>query len=673
MEKSHLNKETCLNVLKDMLLSRMTDDKMAKLVRQNKGATFQLSAAGHELVGVVAAKHLIKGKDWGLPYYRDQPFAIGLGADLTEIFGAFLAREVPHHSGGRMMPGHFSHKELHMPCQSSVVGSQFLQATGVALGAKLALRDEVVYVSSGEGATSQGDFHEALNFSGVHKLPVIFVIQDNGWAISVNVSEQTAGGSILRFVSGNPAILTFEVNGSSYLEMTLAMEKAVEHARAGNGPSVIVAKVPRLSAHSSSDDPSKYKTKEHIEEDKKKDPIPLFEEFLISKQITTKEEIDLLKQQCFEEVETAAAAAEKVSLAKEDTATEKVFVKEVEIIEKDPLDGALTEDKIVIMDAINHALDEEMSRDPGVIVFGQDVAHGKGGVFGITRKLTEKYGVKRCFNTPLAESTIIGAALGVSLDGFHKPVAEIQFADYVWTGINQLFNELSSFYYRSNGEWNCPVVIRMPCGGYIQGGPYHSQSIEGFLAHCPGLIVVIPSNASDAKGLMKSAIRSPNPIIFLEHKALYRQQKFSARQEPSEDYLVPFGKAKIVKEGRDVTVVAWGMTVLMAVEVQERLQNEGISIEIIDLRTIVPADYDTIIESVKKTGKLIIAHEAIKTGGFGGEIAAVVAEKAFEYLDAPIQRVTAKDCPVPYAKHLENKVLPQTEDLEVVVRKLAQF
>jgi 2-oxoisovalerate dehydrogenase E1 component len=673
LEKSHLNKDTCLDILKDMLLSRMTDDKMAKLVRQNKGATFQLSAAGHELVGVIAAKHLIKGKDWGLPYYRDQPFAIGLGADLTDIFAAFLARNIGHHSGGRMMPGHFSHKELHIPCQSSVVGSQFLQATGVALGAKLALRDEVVYVSAGEGATSQGDFHEALNFAGVHKLPVIFVIQDNGWAISVNVSEQTAGGSILNFVKSHPSIATFDVNGSNYLEMTLAMEKAVAHARSGKGPCVIVAKVPRLSAHSSSDDPSKYKTKEHIEQDKSKDPIPLFEEFLISKHIATKEEIEHLKKQCFEKVENAAFEAEKIPLAEENTADQKVFAKEPLVVEADPLKGALTEDRIVIMDAINHALDEEMKRDPGVIVFGQDVAHGKGGVFGITRKLTEKYGVKRCFNTPLAESTIIGAALGVSLDGFHKPVAEIQFADYVWTGINQLFNELSSFYYRSNGEWNCPVVIRMPCGGYIQGGPYHSQSIEGYLAHCPGLVVVIPSNASDAKGLMKTAIRSPNPVIFLEHKALYRQQKFSARQEPSEDYLVPFGKAKIVKEGRDITVVAWGMTVLMAVEVQEKLQDEGISLEIIDLRTIVPADYETIIESVKKTGKLIIAHEAIRTAGFGGEIAAVVAEKAFEYLDAPIERVTAKDCPVPYAKHLENKVLPQTEDLLAAVKKLARF
>ncbi len=673
MEKSHLNKDTCLDVLKDMLLSRMTDDKMAKLVRQNKGATFQLSAAGHELVGVVAAKHLIKGKDWGFPYYRDQPFAISLGADITDIFAAFLVRHIPHHSGGRMMPGHFSHKELRIPCQSSVVGSQFLQAAGVALGAKLGLRDEVVYVSAGEGATSQGDFHEALNFAGVHKLPVIFVIQDNGWAISVNVSEQTAGGSILHIVRGHAGVLTFDVNGSNYIEMDIAMEKAVERARSGRGPSVIVAKVPRLAAHSSSDDPLKYKTPEHIDEDKKRDPIPLFEEFLISKNIATKEEISALKNECFEHVEKAATEAEKLPLESESTATTNVFVTEPSIIEKDPLEGAITQDKIVIMDAINHAIDEEMKRDPGVIVFGQDVAHGKGGVFGITRKLTEKYGVKRCFNTPLAESTIIGAALGVSLDNFHKPVAEIQFADYVWTGINQLFNELSSFYYRSNGQWNCPVVIRMPCGGYIQGGPYHSQSIEGFLAHCPGLIIAIPSNASDAKGLMKSAIRSKNPVIFLEHKALYRQQKFCARQEPSEDYLVPFGKAKVVKEGSDVTVVAWGMTVLMAVEAQERLNSEGISVEIIDLRTIIPVDFDTILESVKKTGKLIVAHEAIRTGGFGGEIVAVIAEKAFEYLDAPIQRVTAQDCPVPYAKHLENKVLPQTEDLERAIRTLCQF
>lgn len=667
------DKNRCISILQDMLLSRYTDDKMAKMVRQNKGATFQLSAAGHEMVGVVAAKHLISGKDWGLPYYRDQPFAIGIGADLKEIFGAFLARAVPHHSGGRMMPGHFSHKSLHIPCQSSVVGSQFLQAVGVAQGLKLLNKDEIVYVSGGDGSTSQGDYHEALNYSALHKLGVIFMIQDNGFAISVPLDEQTSGGSVASISKERVGLKTFEVSGSDYVALSEAMEQAVQRARLGVGPSVIVAKVPRLAAHSSSDDPQKYKSVHQIEQEKAQDPIPAFESWLQANQILSMSEIDALKATCFKIVENAAQEAEQYPLEPEETAASKVFVDEAVIQEKDPIEGALTQDKIVMMDAINHAIDEEMAQNKGVIVFGQDVAHGKGGVFGITRTLTEKYGKDRCFNTPLAESTIVALALGSSLDGVHKPVAEVQFADYIWTGMNQLINELSSFHYRSNGEWNCPVVIRMPCGGYIQGGPYHSQSIEAYLAHCPGLIVVIPSNAADAKGLMKSAIRSPNPVIFLEHKALYRQQKFSARQEPSKDYMVPFGSAKVVKEGSDLTVVAWGMTVLMAVEAQEKLAGEGISMEIIDLRTISPVDYDTILASVKKTGKLLIAHEAVRCCGFGAQIASEMAEKAFQYLDAPIQRVAAKDSPVPYAKHLENKILPQTSDIIESVKKLAYF
>ena len=330
-------------------------------------------------------------------------------------------------------------------------------------------------------------------------------------------------------------------------------------------------------------------------------------------------------------------------------------------------------ESIVLMDAINHALIEEMERDPGVIVFGQDVANGKGGVFGITRTLTDRFGKDRCFNTPLAESTIIALAMGLSLDGFHKPVAEIQFADYSWTGMNQLFNELSSIHYRSNGEWNCPVVIRMPYGGYIQGGPYHSQSIEAFLSHCPGLKVVIPSNAADAKRLLKTAIRDPNPVIFLEHKALYRQRVFCARPETGKDEFLPFGQAQIVREGKQATIVAWGMMVGMAHEVAEQLAKEGISVEVIDLRTLVPLDFDTVLASIKKTGKLLIAHEAARNCGFGAELAARAAEAAFSYLDAPILRVAGKDCPVPYCKDLEDEVLPQKKDLEAALRQLAGY
>ena len=665
-----VSKEKIIGILRFMLISRLTDEKMGKLVRQNKGATFQLSAAGHEMAGVVAAQNLIPGKDWGLPYYRDQPFVVGLGGDLVEIFGAFLARKTQHHSAGRMMPGHFSCKPLRIPCQSSVVGAQYLQAVGLALSRKLVGATDIVYVSGGEGSTSQGDFHEALNFAALHQLSVIFSIHDNGLAISVPVHEQTAGGSIISVAKGHVGIAVFEADSTDFISLNKAFSEAAERGRSGKGPSVVVTKMPRLAAHSSSDDPLKYRKKEELEEDKAKDPLVAMRAFVLKSELLDPEEIIQLEKQCFQEVEEAAAKADLLPYSDSESALDNIYAP---FSRKETVLTPLSQEKIVMMDAINHALDEEMATDPGMIVFGEDVARGKGGVFGITKNLTDKYGQWRCFNTPLAESTIIGVSIGMAIDGSHRPVAEIQFADYIWTGINQLFNQLSSYYYRSNGEWNCPVVIRMPTGGYIQGGPYHSQNIEGFLSHCPGLMIAYPSNAADAKGLLKWAIRSPNPVIFLEHKALYRQQRFSARPEPDADYILPFGKAAIVRPGTDITLVTWGMMVLYAVDAAEKLAAENISIEVLDLRTISPLDKEAILISVQKTGKVLILHEAAKTSGFGAEIAALIAEKAFEYLDAPLVRMGAEDTPVPYSKILENRVLPQPSRIEAELKKLAQY
>jgi len=655
-----------LRTLETMWLTRFMDDKMAKLVRQNKGATFHLAVTGHEMIGSVAGLSLIPGTDWAFPYYRDRAFALGLGCSPQDLFASFLAREIPNHSGGRMMPEHFSQRNLRIPCQSSCVGSQFLQAVGMAKSAQLRKAQEVVYVSGGDGSTSQGDFHETLNFACLHMLPLVIVIQDNGWAISVPVEDQTAGKTIAKMARGYEGLSVFEIDGCDYEQTTHAMAQAVAKARQGIGPSLIVAKVPRIAAHSSSDDPKKYKTEEKILAECAQDPLPLFEKYLLQKGILSAQELEELKKQWQAQVEEASQAADLLPFPNKETATDNVFQAHEVIETSSPAEG----ESIVLMDALNHALVEEMARDPGVVVFGEDVAHGKGGVFGITRTLTAQFGENRCFNTPLAESTIIGLAIGLSFDGFHKPVAEIQFADYSWTGMNQLFNELSSMYYRSNGQWNCPVVIRMPYGGYIQGGPYHSQSIEAFLAHCPGLKVVIPSNAADAKRLLKTAIRDPNPVIFLEHKALYRQRLFCARPETAADDLLPFGKGQIVREGTDITFVGWGMTVLMGAEAADILAKEGLSVEVIDLRTIVPVDFDIILKSIRKTGKLLIAHEAARNCGFGAELAARAAEEAFHYLDAPVHRIGGKDCPVPYCKDLEDAVLPQKKDIENGLRKL---
>jgi 2-oxoisovalerate dehydrogenase E1 component len=568
-----------------------------------------------------------------------------------------------------MMPEHYTHARLRIPCQSSCVGSQFLQAVGVAKSSSLRNSDEVVYVSAGDGATSQGDFHEAINFSCLHKLPIIFTIQDNDWAISVPKEEQTTGLCISKMARGYEGLEVFVVDGSNCIELTEAFSEAIARGRGGKGPSLVVAKVARIGPHSSSDNPKKYKTVDHEMQDLSRDPLEIMKEWLVEENILSFAEIVAMEERVTQEIERAVEEALLMPHPDPSSHLENMFI---------PVEPFFTEEvgegeSVVMVDAINLALKEEMERDPGVVVFGQDVAHGKGGVFGVTRELTELFSAKRCFNTTLAESTILGLSLGLSLDGFHKPVAEIQFADYLWTGFNQLINEISSYYYRSNGVWNLPLVIRMPCGAYIQGGPYHSQNIEGILAHIPGIKIVIPSNAYDAKCLLKAAIRDPNPVIFLEHKGIYRQKRFVARALPSKEAILPLGKGNIVKEGSDVTVVAWGYHVMLAYDVALDLEKEGIAVEVIDLRTIAPLDEDLLISSLKKTGKMLILHEAVKTGGFGGEIAALMVEKAFQYLDAPIRRHTGTSPVVPYSKILEDAVLPSKESLKREIISLVRY
>jgi 2-oxoisovalerate dehydrogenase E1 component len=663
-----IDSKLAIKILTSVYYARYMDIKMSKLVRQNKGGTFYLSVKGHELIGAVAGNLLESEKDWAFPYYRDRAFALGLGCTNEELLAAFLARDTEYNSGGRMMPDHFAHPKLKMPCQSSCVGSQFLQAVGVALGIKLRNSDEIVYVSAGDGATSQGDFHEALNFSCIHNLPIVFVIQDNNLAISVPKNEQTAGSSISQMISGYENLSIYNFDGTNYLETLENVAKAFENARVNKCPSVAIAKIPRIAAHSGSDDQSKYRTEDEVTKATLNDPVAAFEKFILEQNVLSINELKTLQMKCQNEIEIAAKAADQVPYPDPKTCDTLVY-KDFTI--QDSLEEL--DNDVVMMDALNHALIEEMENDQGVVVFGQDVARGKGGVFGITKNLNNLFDYYRNFNTPLAESTIVGIAIGLSFDGYHKPVAEIQFADYSWTGMNQIINELSSIYYRSKGVNNCPVVIRMPYGGYIQGGPYHSQSIEGYLAHCPGLKIVIPSNASDAKRLLKTAIKDPNPVIFFEHKGLYRQRAFCARKEPTSNSYLPFGIANIVRKGSDITLVAWGMMVMMAVEISDKLKKEDIFVEVIDLRTITPLDIDAIISSLKKTGKLIVVHEAAKNCGFGAEIVAQITESAFHYLDAPVVRVAGKDCPVPYSKILESEVLPQKLDIEVAIRELYSY
>ncbi|NGX56397.1 MAG: 2-oxoisovalerate dehydrogenase subunit beta [Candidatus Anoxychlamydiales bacterium] len=663
---NYLSHDRCLKVLKLLYTARLLDEKMEKLVKQNKGTTFFLSSNGHELIGILSALTLNPKKDYAAPYYRDRPFVIGLGSDILDLLGSFFARDAKHHSAGRMMPDHFCDRNLNILCQSSVVGSQFLHAVGISMTFK---NDEIAYVSGGDGSTSSGDFHEAINFACIYKLPTLFVIQDNNYAISVTKEEQTAGASISKVMSGFENLKIFDIDGTDYLQTSKALDEANKYLKEKKGPCLVVAKVPRLKAHSISDDPRRYKDPLVIEKEQKEDPLLKFEKFLEENKIILKDEREKIKNEIFNFIEKKANEAEKLNKPDIEKSKTAIF-KDFEI--KTHFDNSNGED-IIMADALNHALREEMQRDENIIVYGEDVADKKGGVFLVTKGLSDKFTKKRCFNSPLAESTIIGTAIGMSQDQKHRPVIEIQFADYLWSGINQLVNEMSSIYYRSNGEYSCPIVIRMPYGGYIQGGPYHSQSIEATLAHIPGLKIVIPSNAADAKMLLKTAIRDPNPVIFLEHKALYRQKYFAARKEPSVDSVLEFKKANIINEGDNLTVVCYGLMVSYANDVISKLKDVGYSIELIDLRTIVPLDKDTIINSVKKTNKLLIIHEDTKFCGFGAEILSIVTEEAFEYLDAPIKRLASINTPVSYAKELEDAHFVQKEDIKKEILDLYNY
>lgn len=667
-------KDKAIDALFLSYLSRFTDQKMLALSRQNKGGNFQLSCLGHELVGIIAGQHLIPERDWLFPYYRDQGVVLSLGCDLTELFAIFLGRSTKNHSSGRMMPYHYSHRKLRICCQSSVVGSQYLQAAGRAWAVKDEGKKEVVYVSGGEGSTSQGDFHEMLNFVSLHHVPLITVVQNNSWAISVPLEEQRKG-SLVNFVQSYSGIHTVEVDGNDYERLDNVFSGAIEEARTKYQPTVIIANVVRLDPHSNSDDHSKYKSLNLISNEKAQDPLRFLEEYLLRSHSLSMDDILDLKAKASEDVSKAAKQAEGMPVPQKGSSSHFVFAPyNLSLINYDaslPYKGT---GKIMTMrDAISKALEEEMALDSNVVVFGEDVAGDKGGVFGVTRGLTKKFGKNRCFNSSLAESTIIGTAIGMAFDEKYKPVVEIQFADYIWTAANQLFNELSSIYYRSHGEWEMSVVVRMPVGGYIQGGPYHSQSIEGFLAHCPGLKIIFPSNSYDAKALLKTAIRDPNPVLFLEHKALYQNRGFSAQAIGSSEDLLPLGCANIVHEGEDLTLVSWGMTLVMSIELAQSLFKEGISVEVIDLRTIVPCDFSLIINSLKKTGKLLVVHEAPSYCGFGSEIIARVSEEAFSFLDAPIQRVCGLNTPVPYSKVLEQEVLPQKEQISEAIRHLAAY
>ncbi|MBC8191962.1 MAG: dehydrogenase E1 component subunit alpha/beta [Candidatus Marinimicrobia bacterium] len=652
-----------------MATSRRTDEKMLTLLRQGK-SFFHIGASGHEGAQLACAMQMNSDLDWSYPYYRDQTMVMGLGMTTEELFLGFLAKADDPGSGGRQLPQHYGQKDLNIVSQSSPTGTQYLQAVGTAMAVRQTGKKALVYVSSGEGTTSQGEFHEALNWAGREKLPVLFHIEDNGFAISVPKSSQTAEGSVYDMVGGYGNLNRFETDGTDFFESYATFKAAIESIRAGKGPAIVVSNVVRLLPHSSSDDHRKYRDAKELSEEQKRDPIEKFRAQCELAGIISSEEFQQVWNDVLLEVDEAA---EKALLApfpeRADADTHVVDESPVSIPASEP---ATTGSEIVIVDAVNHALHEEMRRNENMIIYGQDVADGKGGVFTATKGLSTEFGDKRVFNSPLAEASIVGTAVGAAVAGL-KPVVEIQFGDYIWTAMMQIRNEVATIRYRSNNSYSCGMVIRTPVGGYIHGGLCHSQSIEGFFMHLPGIHIVYPSNAADAKGLLKYACRIDDPVLFLEHKGMYRQG-FAKRPEPDENYLLPFGQAAVVREGRDLTIVTYGLMVYKAIEAAKYLEKStGASIEVIDLRTLSPLDKVTIGQSLQKTSKALVVYEDTLTAGPGAEIAAIIAEEYFEYLDGPVLRVAAKDAPVPFNWDLEDEILPQTEDIRLAAERLLGY
>ena len=660
-------KKQLLEIYRNMVIARKLDEKEMALLKQGK-AFFHIGCSGHEAAQLAAANNMHPSKDWAYPYYRDAALCLGLGMTGKEQLLSFLAKDSDPSSGGRQMPQHYGHKDLRIVSQSSPTGTQFLQAVGCAMSRRWENKKEIVYVSSGEGSTSEGEFHEALNWASREKLPVIFHIQDNEYAISVHISEQTSGSSVFDMVSGYKNLSKFDVDGTDFFETNLAFSQAVDRARKGKGPSVVVSNVVRLLSHSSSDDQRKYRSQSDLESDLKRDPIRKFENECIKAKVFTKKEVSTIAAEIDNFIEEAVQWAQNQTDPSPSSAFDHLYAKTADIEE---MPQNIINDKIVLVDAINHAMSEEMDINEKIIVYGEDIADPKGGVFTATKGLTDKFGKDRVFNSPLAEASIVGTAIGLAVTGW-KPCVEIQFGDYIWPAMMQIRDEAACMRYRSNGSWTCPLVIRVAVGGYIHGGLYHSQSIDSNFFNIPGIRVAYPSNAADAKGLLKTALRMDDPVIFLEHKGLYRQG-YASTPEPNKDFLIPFGKANIVQEGSYFTIVTWGAMVQKSIDAIKILNLEVGEADLIDLRTLNPIDWNAIFGSVKKTGKLLIVHEDLRTGGVGAEISAKVSDELFEDLDGPIKRVAAKDCHVPYSDNLEPEILPQTEEIVEAIKDLMEY
>ncbi len=670
------------------LVSRELDDREIALRRQSR-VYFQISGAGHEALGLGLARSLRPGYDWFYPYYRDRALVLGLGVTPTEILLQAVGSADDPASGGRQMPCHWGSKRLNIVSQTSPTGSQCLPAVGCAEAARYASRrslpgctahgDELVYVSLGEGATSEGEFWESLNTACRLHLPVLYVVADNGYAISVRAAEQSPA-PVSEMVAGIRGLRVTRIDGRDYTEVRHAGADAVSHTRAGIGPCLIHATVTRPYSHSLSDDQKKYRAGPELLDEVEHDPILVLERALIEAGATTGDDVARMRQEAKDLVRAAAETALAGARPDPRSATDRLFGSVP--THRAPPDPPVGGEPVTMGDAIRSTLHEAMEADERIRVFGEDVADadpavldqvpGKGGVFGITLGLQREFGDARCFNTPLAEANIIGRAVGQAVRGL-RPCPEIQFFDYVWPAMNQIRSEAATTRWRSNGEFSCPMVVRIAIGGYLTGGSiWHSQCGESIFAHCPGLLVAFPSRARDAVGLLRTAFRCEDPVLFLEHKHLYRQG-YNRDAMPPMGWELPFGRGAYVTRGDRATVVTWGATVHRAVLALQDLGADGSGVEVVDLRTIAPWDREIVAESVRRTGRVLVLHEDTLTGGFGAEVAAFVADECFEHLDAPVWRLAAADVPVAYEPTLEDAILPQVRDITRDLRALLSY
>ena len=680
-------REDLIRAYRAMYMARRLDDREILLKRQNR-IFFQISGAGHEAVQAAAGLVLRPGHDWFYPYYRDRALSLMLGVTAEQTLLGSVGAAADPSSGGRQMPSHWSSPELHIVSGSSPTGSQFVQAAGCAQAYRFLdpSSDEVTLVSSGEGATSEGEFWESLNAACLENLPLVYLIQDNGYAISVPVEKQTAGGNIARLVSGFPNLKRVEVDGTDFMASYQAMAEAVAHARSRKGPALVHAMVTRPYSHSLSDDERLYKTKAERAAEEARDPIIKFPEWLVSEGVLDRQALQVIIYEVDQEIQQVTDEVLHAEPPDRGSALRFLYSDKIDPTSAEfEVEPDFSGDPRTMVDEINRTLREEMRRDPRVIVFGEDVADcsreaslaevkGKGGVFKATAGLQIKFGSERCFNTPIAEAAIIGRATGLATRGL-KPVPEIQFFDYIWPAMMQLRDELATLRWRSNNGFSAPMVIRVPIGGYLQGGAiYHSQCGEVIFTHIPGLRVVMPSNALDACGLLRTAIRADDPVLFLEHKKLYREP-YNRSPHPGPEYTIPFGKAKVVKSGQSLTVITYGALVQKSLQAALQVEQHypDSTVEVIDLRSLSPYDWEAIRTSVEKTSRVMVAHEDCLSWGYGAELAARIANELFEHLDAPVGRVGALDTWVGYNPQLENEILPQVENLVAEMERLISF